>query len=70
MMQNNEPANNDNPITWIPHSQLVMSDLNPRKQARDAQSLLELVENIAKHGVLHNLTARPKGKAATWQSHS
>lgn len=48
-------------ITAIPHSKLKVSDLNPRKQKRDERELLELAESIAAKGVLHNLTARPKG---------
>jgi ParB family transcriptional regulator, chromosome partitioning protein len=50
-------------ITPIPHSKLKPSDLNPRKQKRDERELLELAESIAAKGVLHNLTARPKGAA-------
>jgi ParB family transcriptional regulator, chromosome partitioning protein len=60
-----QKANNDTPneaiINAIPHHKLKVSDLNPRKQKRSEKDLLELAESIAVKGVLHNLTARPKG---------
>jgi ParB family transcriptional regulator, chromosome partitioning protein len=57
-----ETQSTENIIVPIPHSQLKPSDLNPRKQKRDESALKELAENIFANGVLHNLTARPKGK--------
>jgi ParB family transcriptional regulator, chromosome partitioning protein len=57
----NDTPKNEAIITAIPHSKLKVSDLNPRKQKRDEKDLLELAESIAAKGVLHNLTARPKG---------
>jgi ParB family transcriptional regulator, chromosome partitioning protein len=62
MKKTNEKSN-EAIITAIPHSKLKPSDLNPRKQKRDERALLELAESIAAKGVLHNLTARPKGAA-------
>jgi ParB/RepB/Spo0J family partition protein len=49
-------------IINVPHDQLVISPLNPRKQKRDKARLLELANSILEQGVLHNLTARKKGK--------
>jgi ParB family transcriptional regulator, chromosome partitioning protein len=61
--QTKHDARNESIITPIPHNKLKVSDLNPRKQKRDERELLELAESIAAKGVLHNLTARPKGAA-------
>jgi ParB/RepB/Spo0J family partition protein len=49
-------------IINVPHDQLVLSPLNPRKQKRDKAKLLQLANSILEQGVLHNLTARKKGK--------
>jgi ParB family transcriptional regulator, chromosome partitioning protein len=49
-------------IVNVPHDQLVLSPLNPRKHKRDKDTLLELANSILEQGVLHNLTARKKGK--------
>jgi ParB/RepB/Spo0J family partition protein len=49
-------------IVNIPHDQLVLSPLNPRKHKRDKEGLLELANSVLEKGVLHNLTARKKGK--------
>jgi ParB/RepB/Spo0J family partition protein len=59
------PANTEsteNIIINIPHDQLVLSPLNPRKHKREKAELLELANSILEQGVLHNLTARKKGK--------
>jgi ParB family transcriptional regulator, chromosome partitioning protein len=61
MKKTDGTQSNEAIITAIPHSKLKPSDLNPRKQKRDERALLELAESIAAKGVLHNLTARPKG---------
>jgi ParB family transcriptional regulator, chromosome partitioning protein len=49
-------------IISIPHDQLVLSPLNPRKHKREKEALLELANSVLEQGVLHNLTARKKGK--------
>jgi ParB/RepB/Spo0J family partition protein len=49
-------------IVNIPHDQLVLSPLNPRKHKREKENLLELANSILEQGILHNLTARKKGK--------
>lgn len=49
-------------IVSIPHDQLVLSPLNPRKHKRDKEGFLELANSVLEKGVLHNLTARKKGK--------
>jgi ParB family transcriptional regulator, chromosome partitioning protein len=49
-------------IISIPHDQLVLSPLNPRKHKREKEALLKLANSILEQGVLHNLTARKKGK--------
>jgi ParB/RepB/Spo0J family partition protein len=49
-------------IANIPHDQLVLSPLNPRKHKREKAELLELANSILEQGMLHNLTARKKGK--------
>jgi ParB/RepB/Spo0J family partition protein len=49
-------------IVNIPHDQLVLSPLNPRKHKREKENLLELANSILEQGVLHNLTVRKKGK--------
>jgi ParB family transcriptional regulator, chromosome partitioning protein len=54
-------SSNENVIHAIPHSQLKVSGLNPRKHKRDEKALLELADNILENGVLQNLTARPNG---------
>lgn len=55
-------ATSENVIVSIPHNQLVLSPLNPRKRKRDEGKLLELASSVLEQGVLHNLTARKKGK--------
>jgi ParB family transcriptional regulator, chromosome partitioning protein len=49
-------------IINIPHDQLMLSPLNPRKHKRSEAELLELANSILEKGVLHNLTAKKKGK--------
>lgn len=56
------PEPTETTIISIPHDQLVLSPLNPRKHKRDKHTLLELANSIIEQGVLHNLTARKKGK--------
>jgi ParB/RepB/Spo0J family partition protein len=56
------PATSETVIVSIPHNQLVLSPLNPRKHKQDETKLLELANSILEQGVLHNLTARKKGK--------
>jgi ParB/RepB/Spo0J family partition protein len=55
-------APSESVVVSIPHNQLVLSPLNPRKHKRDEAKLLELANSILEQGVLHNLTARKKGK--------
>jgi ParB/RepB/Spo0J family partition protein len=55
-------ATSESVIVSVPHNQLVLSPLNPRKHKRDESKLLELANSILEQGVLHNLTARKKGK--------
>ena len=45
----------------IPLNKLVIADCNVRKTL-DATTIAELAEDIAAHGLLHNLTVRPRGK--------
>ena len=45
----------------IPLNKLVIADCNVRKTL-DAATIAELAEDIAAHGLLHNLTVRPRGK--------
>ncbi len=68
-MKNNKKQNtadtapkSENVIISIPHNQLTLSQLNPRKHKRDENKLIELANSILEQGMLHNLTARKKGK--------
>jgi ParB/RepB/Spo0J family partition protein len=56
------PESTETIIINIPHDQLVLSPLNSRKHKREKEELLELAHSIFEQGVLHNLTARKKGK--------
>lgn len=53
---------NETTIFSVPHDQLILSSNNPRKHKRDREGFLELANSVLEKGVLHNLTARKKGK--------